>query len=272
MKLTDLLNLIRIDTLFANAAYYFLGVTLAFILTDSFSLVTLIGLTSFILTYSSLYVLNDIMDKEYDKKHIINWKKEKPIPSGIISIKTAVFIDLTLIMTGLVLAFFVNKTFLLLIIVLNALSISYSLFKLKNHYVSWLVILLSLQLIKIFLGWASISNDITKLPLLLIISISLFYTYAISIYKEKVFGSRIFKLVSKTLLIIGLIIYFYETVTNKVLSNALLVSLIIFLIGVGVFYKKFLKSKNLSKFSRIGIIIVLPSFLLLLISMLLLLT
>ena len=48
---------------------------------------------------SSVYIVNDILDLEYDKRH--PEKKNRPIPSGKYKIKQALLIGLLLFLTGI---------------------------------------------------------------------------------------------------------------------------------------------------------------------------
>ncbi|SDL00633.1 UbiA prenyltransferase family protein [Clostridium cochlearium] len=82
----------------------------------------------FCLTSSTVYVLNDIVDLEKDKLHPD--KKKRPLPSGMISKKTAIILDVLLVI--LVISFSYNniKVFAILLAYM-IMNILYS-FKLKN--------------------------------------------------------------------------------------------------------------------------------------------
>lgn len=82
----------------------------------------------FCLTSSTIYVLNDIVDIEKDKLH--PEKKKRPLPSGLISKKVAIILDIVLLIIVISCSFENNKVFIILLsyIIMNIL---YS-FKLKN--------------------------------------------------------------------------------------------------------------------------------------------
>ncbi len=87
---------------------------------------TLFGLVIFCLLSSASYVLNDIVDYPYDKKHPI--KRLRPIASGKISLAEASFITFLLIMISLVSSLFFSIHFFLLCLVFILLHFFYSLY------------------------------------------------------------------------------------------------------------------------------------------------
>ncbi|AVP53751.1 decaprenyl-phosphate phosphoribosyltransferase [Clostridium tetani] len=82
----------------------------------------------FCLTSSTVYVLNDIVDLEKDKLHPD--KKKRPLPSGMISKKNAIILDIILIITVVSCSYNNIKVFAILLGYL-IMNILYS-FKLKN--------------------------------------------------------------------------------------------------------------------------------------------
>ncbi|MBI4225500.1 UbiA prenyltransferase family protein [Candidatus Roizmanbacteria bacterium] len=84
----------------------------------------------FCLLSSTSYVLNDIIDYPYDKKHPI--KKFRPIASGKISIPEATFIVFILTLVLLIASLFFSLPFFLLSLVFILLHFFYSLY-LKNQ-------------------------------------------------------------------------------------------------------------------------------------------
>jgi 4-hydroxybenzoate polyprenyltransferase len=94
--------------------------------------IAIIGFLSACLLASSNYVLNEIQDAEFDKIHPT--KKLRPIPSGLININLAYAEFILLLVTGLLLAWFVNRGFLLTSLVFIFMGWLYNLnpFRLKE--------------------------------------------------------------------------------------------------------------------------------------------
>lgn len=84
----------------------------------------------FCLLSSTSYVLNDIIDFPYDRKHPI--KRFRPIPSGLVSMPQATFMVFLLTLSSLILALFFSIPFFLLSLFFILLHFFYSLY-LKNH-------------------------------------------------------------------------------------------------------------------------------------------
>jgi len=90
---------------------------------DAFSH-TFAGFLVFCLLSSSVYTLNDVFDKEADKQHPI--KRSRPIASGKIPLKIAVFIALLMSSLALIAAYFLSLSFLMLCGVYLLMNILYS--------------------------------------------------------------------------------------------------------------------------------------------------
>ncbi len=68
-----------------------------------------ISFISFSMLASGIYIFNDIVDIEHDRKH--NRKKNRPIASGELSIFSAYAILLVCLMGGGVVALYIGNTF-----------------------------------------------------------------------------------------------------------------------------------------------------------------
>lgn len=85
---------------------------------------------AFCLTSSAIYIVNDVFDRNNDKKHPT--KKNRPIASGLISLKDAIFYSLTLLVAGVVLSWSVSLLFTTYLLLYLFISIIYSV-KLKEY-------------------------------------------------------------------------------------------------------------------------------------------
>jgi hypothetical protein len=83
----------------------------------------------FCLASSAIYVINDIVDVEADRAHPV--KKERPLPSGQITIQSAVIIASLLLVIVFWLMMYFNKEFIFLVIGFIVLNVLYS-FWFKN--------------------------------------------------------------------------------------------------------------------------------------------
>jgi 4-hydroxybenzoate polyprenyltransferase len=90
---------------------------------DAFSR-TLAGFLIFCFLSSSVYTLNDVFDKEADKQHPV--KSKRPITSGKIPLRTAVFIALLMSSLAFIAAYFLSLSFLILCGVYLIINILYS--------------------------------------------------------------------------------------------------------------------------------------------------
>ena len=85
---------------------------------------TLEAFFAFCLASSFVYIINDIIDVEQDRKH--PKKKNRPIASGKISIKNAKIISIICLIASITLAYFVNLNTLIIISVYIFVNIFYS--------------------------------------------------------------------------------------------------------------------------------------------------
>ncbi len=81
---------------------------------------------SFCFTSSSIYVLNDIIDKDADSFHPI--KKHRPIPSGSISIKSAIIIGLFTLFIGVTISWMLSPNIFVIILIYLINNILYTIY------------------------------------------------------------------------------------------------------------------------------------------------
>lgn len=102
------------------------------------------GFVVFCLLSSTSYVLNDIIDYSYDKKHPV--KKFRPIASGKVTIPEATFIVFILTLVSLIAALFFSLPFFFLSLVFILLHFFYSLYLKRQPVVDIFVISFSFML------------------------------------------------------------------------------------------------------------------------------
>lgn len=128
---------------------------------------------SFCFITSSTYIINDICDRKLDILHPI--KKYRPIASGDLPIKMAIFELLSLLFAGLFVAIFANLDpfFLTIIIIYVILQLFYSL-GLKNIAILDIVIIAAGFVLRVYAGAFVINAHLSVWFLLCVISVALF--------------------------------------------------------------------------------------------------
>ncbi|HEY6435024.1 MAG TPA: decaprenyl-phosphate phosphoribosyltransferase [Ignavibacteriaceae bacterium] len=129
MQLFKFLRLIRVHQWIKNV---FVFVPLLFsqhLFNLNYFLDALSAFFVFCLASSAIYVINDIVDIESDRAHPV--KKNRPLPSGHISIQVALIIASILLVIVFWLMMYFNVEFILLVVGFVALNVLYS-FWLKN--------------------------------------------------------------------------------------------------------------------------------------------
>jgi 4-hydroxybenzoate polyprenyltransferase len=91
---------------------------------------TTIAFLLFCLLASSVYIINDILDREYDRNHPL--KKNRPIASGKLPVSTALIIGLVLLFVALLGAYILSINFLIICAIYFLLNLAYS--KWLKHY------------------------------------------------------------------------------------------------------------------------------------------
>ena len=115
-----------------------------------------------VLMRSAGCIVNDILDKEYDKK--VSRTRNRPIASGKINIKLAIFYTLFLCFTALfVLLNFNNFT---IILALGSMPLAFT-YPLMKRYTYWPQLFLGITFnYGLILGWTAIKDEIDLIPIL----------------------------------------------------------------------------------------------------------
>lgn len=136
--------------------------------------ITIAAFFSFCFMSSFIYIINDIKDIEKDKKH--SRKKNRPLPSGRISKKTAWLIAALMLMLSIVVCVIVGKGINVSILFLFAymiINILYS-YGLKNVAIIDIALLASGFILRVYYGASVIQVPVSNWLFLTILNASLF--------------------------------------------------------------------------------------------------
>lgn len=135
----------------------------------------LFGFIAFSLSASTIYIINDIRDKEKDRNH--EKKKNRPIASGKVSVPNAIILACILLFVSLGFQFLavgkIAHLSCLYILVYILINLAYS-FGLKNVPLVDVTILVIGFLLRVFYGAAIIGVEVSNWLYLTIISISFY--------------------------------------------------------------------------------------------------
>lgn len=139
-------------------------------------IICILGFFSFSFLTSFIYIINDIKDIEKDKLH--ERKKNRPLPSGKIKKKTAIFISIVMLIISLLLNSTlswknVNNYSYFFLIAYMLLNIAYS-FGLKNVAIIDVIILSTGFILRVYYGAEIIGVNVSNWLFLTILSASLF--------------------------------------------------------------------------------------------------
>ncbi|MFX0108218.1 MAG: UbiA family prenyltransferase [Candidatus Hodarchaeota archaeon] len=198
------------DNVPKNIGLYSVGILLLVVSGYHFEFsITLIGLIAFILSYSSVYILNDLYDIAEDEKRPEKHTR-KPLVQRSVEKSDAVRIGIVLLFIGLSLSFFVDLKFfgiMCFLIIINALySIpilsfgSNRFFLLESHQdtnhpvsfkytIAGLPMVLVMQILKILLPW-TITTNLVRFPFLFALGFSLIYLVLFRGYKKNLTVGR----------------------------------------------------------------------------------
>jgi 4-hydroxybenzoate polyprenyltransferase len=119
-------------------------------------------LSGAVLMRSAGCIINDIADKEYDKK--VSRTKNRPIANGKISVKRGFFYSSVLCLIALVVLLQFNNFTILLALGSMPLAFTYPLMK---RYTYWPQLFLGITFnYGLILGWTSITNEINLIPII----------------------------------------------------------------------------------------------------------
>jgi hypothetical protein len=151
-----------------------------------------LAIASLGIAYSSVYILNDIMDKEEDAKDPdkLPWKH---IANGTISVEMAVCLYALAAIAGMWLSFLVNAVFgsmMALLLLLNILHSSPRI-RLKKMKGPTIANMTAIEFMKYSMGWFALTSDTSRFPVFFVLMFAVIYTMGYMAYKFKFDGNTI---------------------------------------------------------------------------------
>jgi 4-hydroxybenzoate polyprenyltransferase len=124
MKVVSYIRLLRPVQWLKNLIIFFPPFLGGAMLQDGLLIKGALPFLSFCLCSSASYIMNDILDAEHDTHH--KTKKKRPIASGKVSITCASILGICLVVSGILIALFISRQFLLLLVCYLLVSALYS--------------------------------------------------------------------------------------------------------------------------------------------------
>ena len=132
---------------------------------------TVLGFITLCLLSSASYLFNDIIDAPYDRLHPL--KKSRPIAGGDLKINTAFQYTLLLLIAGLILAFFLSRSFFIIALVFITLHLAYSLV-LKKYALFDILCIAASFILRVYSGEVLTAYHIPIWLMLSVVFLSLF--------------------------------------------------------------------------------------------------
>jgi 4-hydroxybenzoate polyprenyltransferase len=153
---------------------------------------TLLAIVGLSLAYSSVYMYNDIIDREEDAKDPEK-RAWKPIANGTLSTNGALSLYALLMMSGMLVSFFVNMVFGLMMVALLFFNFLHSSpwIHLKRKKIPTVLNITLIEFIKYSSGWFALTLDTARFPLMFVLMFSVIYTMGYVAYKFKFDGKTI---------------------------------------------------------------------------------
>jgi 4-hydroxybenzoate polyprenyltransferase len=126
----------------------------------------------FTMISSGVYLLNDLLDLEADRKH--PFKRKRPLASGTLPVPLAVFTCLALMIAGLSLAYSLGFFFFLVILTYLIVSGFLYTFWLKDIAIVDVLVIATGYILRVYAGAVAINAHMSVWFLLTVISLSLF--------------------------------------------------------------------------------------------------
>jgi len=169
--------------LIKNFLAFLLGVVILFVSTGKIGSIPLFAPVGFVFAYNSVYFINDLKDFEEDKLDVHKFKT-KPLLNGHLNKNEAKALCLFYLITGLMLSFYSGILFGFSVLILLILNMIHTFF-LKSLCFPLILNIAIMQILKISLGWLSISNSFENFPFYFMIFLGLLYSTSYLFYKRE---------------------------------------------------------------------------------------
>ena len=130
---------------------------------------------AFCLTASAVYIVNDIIDVDADRAH--PRKRHRPLPSGTLSLATALILLGLIVIADILLVWGMNDQFLLIVATYFLINLAYT-FKLKEVFLLDVFIIAAGFMLRVLGGAYAISVQVSSWIILCTLFISLFLGFA----------------------------------------------------------------------------------------------
>ncbi len=157
-KLKVYLRLIRPHQWVKNLLVAVPAVTTQSLIDESVPPKLLVAFVAFSLLSSSVYILNDFVDREYDRAHAT--KRSRPIASRAVSIRVALWISLSLASVAFWLSSLLGPEFLAAAISYSAASVLYTMV-VKKVAIADVVLLATMYSLRVLAGGISIDAKVS---------------------------------------------------------------------------------------------------------------
>jgi hypothetical protein len=154
--------------------------------------VTLLAMAGFLVSYSAVYLYNDLVDYEEDRKDSekVKWKI---VAGNMLSVPMAKITIAISLFAGLSLSLMVNKWFFMIVLAMLFLNFlhSFPYTRFKKGIKKTAVNMTAIEFLKYSCGWFALTTDISKFPFWMIMTFALVYMASYLIYKFRFSGSVI---------------------------------------------------------------------------------
>lgn len=214
LKIKIYLKLFRVSHWIKNLLI-FAPVFFSFDLSKEKVILSFFAFIAFSLAASSIYIVNDIIDLEKDKLH--PEKKYRPLASGAVSIKEALFLNLFLLSLASILSALLNIKVFIVILFYVVLNFFYSLILKNKPLIDVLSIGLSFML-RLIAGSYATGIELSMWIILATFTLSMFIAFAkrledIDLYNEGIITRRVIEHYNKEFLISAIYLTSFTSIT-----------------------------------------------------------